>query len=181
MPDKVIHLEKRNMPTMKHRHDDQHEFLAMLERSQRTIFHICLHFTDRQSDSIRDLYQEIVCTLWEAWPTFQGRSATDTWVRRIALNTTVSQIRHQVKQPRFIPIEEWMCDAIAEEVSKAPPDYYRLITALDPDDRALLYLRLDKLPLRDIADIYNTTESAIKQRLYRLRQKIDALKQQENE
>jgi DNA-directed RNA polymerase specialized sigma24 family protein len=73
-----------------------------------------------------------------------------------------------------------MYEAIADEAAKAPPDYYRLLGLLDPDDRALLYLRLDRLSIRDIALATETTEAAVKQKLYRIRQKIDALKQEEN-
>ena len=155
------------------------KFLDMLNRSQRTIFQICLHFTDHHPEHIRDLYQEIVCNLWESWPDFRGDSSTDTWVRRVALNVAVTEIRRHAKQPRFVPLEDWMYDTISEEIDKAPPDYFRLISALDPDERALLYFRLEKLSIRDIAETLSTTEAAVKQRLYRLRQHIDTLKQKQ--
>lgn len=162
------------------RHDDsQHDFLDMLSHSQRTIFQICLHFTDRQPDHVRDLYQDIVCTLWESWPSFCQKSNPDTWVRRVALNVAVSELRRHARQPQLVPLEEWVYDTLTEEIDSTTPDYYRLIDALDPEERALLYLRLDKMPLRDIAAALHTTEPAIKQRLYRLRKKINDLKQQE--
>ena len=154
-------------------------FLDMLGRSQRSIFQVCLYFTDRRPDSIRDLYQEIVCTLWEAWPKFRGESSADTWVHRIALNVAVDEVRSHARQPRFVPLEDWMYDTVAEEVDKAPPDYLRIVDALEPDERALIYLRLSRMSVRDIAETFSITEAAVKQRLYRLRQKIDKLKQQE--
>ncbi len=161
------------------RDGDEGAFLEMLGRSQRSIFQICLYFTDRQPDSIRDLYQEIVCTLWEAWPRFRGESSSDTWVHRIALNVAVSEIRSHARQPRFVPLEDWMYDTVAEEVDKAPPDYFRIMGGLDPDERALIYLRLNRHSVRDIAETFSITEAAVKQRLYRIRKKIDSLKQQE--
>lgn len=162
------------------RDDNNTEFLDMFNRSQRTIFQICLHYTDQSPDAIRDLYQEIACNLWEAWPRFRGDSNTDTWVRRVALNVAVTEIRRHARQPRFVPLEDWMYDTISEEIDKAPPDYFRLISALEPDERALLYLRLEHLSIRDIAETLSTTEAAVKQRLYRLRQHIEKLKQQYN-
>ena len=161
------------------REGEEAAFLEMLGRSQRSIFQICLHFTDRRPDSIRDLYQEIVCTLWEAWPRFRGESSADTWVHRIALNVAVDEVRSHARQPRFVPLEDWMYDTVAEEVDKAPPDYLRIVDALEPDERALVYLRLSRMSVRDIAETFSITEAAAKQRLYRLRQKIDKLKQQE--
>ncbi len=158
---------------------DEAAFLEMLGRSQRSIFQVCLYFTDRQADSIRDLYQEIVCTLWEAWPRFRGESSTDTWVHRIALNVAVSEIRSHSRQPRFVPLEDWMYDTVADEVDKAPPDYYRIMDDLEPDERALIYLRLSRHSVRDIAETFSLTEAAVKQRLYRIRKKIDLIKQRE--
>ncbi len=161
------------------REGEEAAFLDMLGRSQRSIFQICLHFTDRRPDSIRDLYQEIVCTLWEAWPKFRGESSADTWVHRIALNVAVSEIRSHARQPRFVPLEDWMYDTVADEVDKAPPDYYRIMDDLEPDERALVYLRLSRMSVRDIAETFSITEAAVKQRLYRIRKKIDSLKQRE--
>lgn len=161
------------------REGEEAAFLDMLGRSQRSIFQICLYFTDRQADSIRDLYQEIVCTLWEAWPRFRGESSTDTWVHRIALNVAVSEIRSHARQPRFVPLEDWMYDTVADEVDKAPPDYYRIMDDLEPDERALIYLRLSRHSVRDIAETFSITEAAVKQRLYRIRKKIDLIKQRE--
>ena len=161
------------------REGEEAAFLDMLGRSQRSIFQVCLHFTDRRSDSIRDLYQEIVCTLWEAWPKFRGESSADTWVHRIALNVAVSEIRSHARQPRFVPLEDWMYDTVADEVDKAPPDYYRIMDDLEPDERALIYLRLSRHSVRDIAETFSLTEAAVKQRLYRIRKKIDLIKQRE--
>ena len=161
------------------REGEEAAFLDMLGRSQRSIFQICLHFTDRRPDSIRDLYQEIVCTLWEAWPRFRGESSADTWVHRIALNVAVSEIRSHSRQPRFVPLEDWMYDTVADEVDKAPPDYYRIMDDLEPDERALIYLRLSRHSVRDIAETFSLTEAAVKQRLYRIRKKIDLIKQRE--
>lgn len=157
------------------------DFLEMLSKSQKTVFKVCLFFSDRQPDSIRDLYQEIVRTLWEAWPNFRGESSTDTWVRRIAINVAVNEMRSIARQPQFVPLEEWMYVAISEEREIPSTDYYRIISALDPDERELVYLRLDKLSLHEIAEMLSISEDSVKQRYRRLRQKINAFKQKENE
>lgn len=152
------------------------DFIKMLNRSQRTIFQICLLYTDRKSDSIQDLYQEIARTLLEAWPNFRGDSKTDTWVRRIAINVAVSEMRSLVRRPRFVPLEDWMYDMVSEESDKLPPDYYSIISALNNEERALIYMRLDKLSISEIAEVLSITEDAVKQRLCRLRNKIDKIK-----
>lgn len=161
-----------------HRKGDKSEFIEMLINSRLTIIQICLLYTDRQPDSIRDLYQEIVCTLWEAWPEFRSDSAANTWVRRIALNVAVTQYRGNKRRPVTVPLEKWMYDTIAEEIEESPPDYFRILDSLEPDEQALIFFRLKGLSYLEMADIFNTSESAIKQRLYRLRKHLDILKRQ---
>ena len=47
------------------------------------------------------------------------------------------------------------------------------------DDRKILYLYLDKLPLSQIAQILGTSTAAVKQKLYRIRIQLKKLKDQE--
>ena len=42
------------------------EFMEMLARCERTLFKVCLFYTDRQPDNVRDMYQDIVCNLCES-------------------------------------------------------------------------------------------------------------------
>ena len=65
-------------------------FMEMLRRSDSTIFKICLMFTDRDPENVKDMYQDIVCSLWESWPRFRGQCKENTWVYSIAFNTAVS-------------------------------------------------------------------------------------------
>jgi len=58
----------------------------MLRQCEGTLVKVCFYFTGRRRDDFRDLYQEIACNLWEAWPSFRGDSNVNTWVTRIALN-----------------------------------------------------------------------------------------------
>ena len=50
------------------------EFMEMLARCERTLFKVCLFYTDRQPDNVRDMYQDIMCNLWQAWPSFRHES-----------------------------------------------------------------------------------------------------------
>jgi hypothetical protein len=40
--------------------------MEMLARCERTLFKVCLFYTDRQPDNVRDMYQDIVCNLCES-------------------------------------------------------------------------------------------------------------------
>ena len=159
------------------------EFLKMLRHCEGTLMKVCLYFTDRSRDDFRDLYQEIACTLWKAWPTFRGESDLNTWVTRIALNVAGQEIRKRKRMPLFVELDESFYDTLADEATDLRyQPLYRLIDSLQDDyDRKLLFLYIDHHPLREIADITGTTEAAVKQRLYRIRQQLIEIKQQDTD
>ena len=144
------------------------EFLQMLSQCEGILI------------KFRDLYQEIVCTLWELWPTFRGESKPSTWVTRIALNVAGQEIRKRKRMPLFVEYDAAIHDILSDEATDLRyHPLYRLIDNLQDDyDRKLLFLYIDRHPLREIADITGTTEAAVKQRLYRIRQQLLEMKQQ---
>lgn len=48
--------------------------MEMLARCERMLFKVCLFYTDRQPDNVCAMYQDIVCNLWQAWPSFRHES-----------------------------------------------------------------------------------------------------------
>ena len=159
------------------------EFEQMLRRSRRIIYGICLAFTDRQPNNVDDLYQEIVCNLWRGWPKFRGESNPTSWVYRIALNTAGMELRKRKRRERyeFIPIDESLLDLLSEEIDPRREELYELIDQLPDDEKKLLFLYLDHLSHAQIAEITGTTEDAVKQHIYRVKQKLVRLHQNENE
>ena len=158
------------------------EFLEMLRQCEGTLVKVCFYFTDRRRDDFRDLYQEIACNLWEAWPSFRGDSNVNTWVTRIALNVAGQEIRRRRRLPQFVRFDESFYDTLADEATDSLyQKLYKLIDLLDDDDRKFLYLYLDRKPLREIAAITGYTENNVKQRIHRIKQKLYTLKQQEDD
>lgn len=161
----------------------QTEFLQMLSQCEGILIKVCRYFTRRRPCDFRDLYQEIVCTLWELWPTFRGESKPSTWVTRIALNVAGQEIRKRKRMPLFVEYDAAIHDILSDEATDLRyQPLYRLIDNLQDDyDRKLLFLYIDRHPLREIADITGTTEAAVKQRLYRIRQQLLEMKQQDSD
>ena len=158
------------------------EFLEVLRQCEGTLVKVCFYFTDRRRDDFRDLYQEIACNLWEDWPSFRGDSNVNTWVTRIALNVAGQEIRRRKRLPQFVRFDESFYDTLADEATDSLyQQLYHLIDRLDDDDRKLLYLYLDRKPLREIAAITGYTENNVKQRIHRIKQKLHTLKQQDDD
>ena len=163
------------------RSSEEELFTQMINRNRDTIFNVCAIFSGGSSDNIQDMFQDIACKLWETWPRLRNKSSTDLWVRRVALNVALSSMRKRSHRPQFVRLEEWMCNSVAEEVNNAPPDYREFLEILDSDSLALLFLRREGQSIRDIAETLDITEEAVKQRLYRIRKKIDSYKKSQDE
>ena len=56
------------------KNDIYDEFNHFLQESNKILVEVCLRFTDRQPDNVRDMYQDIVCNFWQAWPNFRHES-----------------------------------------------------------------------------------------------------------
>lgn len=54
-------------------------FIKILEESQQRIQKICAMYTATPEDC-KDLVQEVILTIWKAYPTFKGQSAINTWI-----------------------------------------------------------------------------------------------------
>lgn len=165
---------------MKGHNNGTERFLKVIGDNQGALFKICLMFTDRSREDIRDLYNDMVCNLWEGWADFDGRCTVATWVYRVALNTAISKRRHDLRRPTLVTLDDEICNSLAEEAaSDLAEELYRLADQLEPDEKALLRLYLDKVKLKAIAQILGTTEAAVKNRLHRIKEKLIKLKNEE--
>jgi RNA polymerase sigma-70 factor (ECF subfamily) len=104
------------------KNDIYDEFNHFLQESNKILVEVCLRFTDRQPDNVRDLYQDIALSLWESWPSFRGESSRTTWVYRIAVNTATSALRRQAAERQFVAIDQQMLESLAEEVKDEQPE-----------------------------------------------------------
>jgi RNA polymerase sigma-70 factor (ECF subfamily) len=151
-------------------------FLEMLRRCDSTIFKVCLMFTDRDPENIKNMYQDIVCTLWESWPSFKGQSKENTWVYRVAFNTAVSQVRRRSISPMFTQLDDDTYNNLAEESQNSIIErLYELIDRLSPDEKTIILLYLDRVPAREMGTTLGISEAAVNHRIERIKNKLKYL------
>ncbi len=159
------------------KHNKEHiAFLEMLRRCDSTIFKVCLMFTDRDPENIKNMYQDIVCTLWESWPSFKGQSKENTWVYRVAFNTAVSQVRRRSISPMFTQLDDDTYNNLAEESQNSIIErLYELIDRLSPDEKTIILLYLDRVPAREMGTTLGISEAAVNHRIERIKNKLKYL------
>ena len=131
---------------MKAKNLDTERFLKMIGDNQGILFKVCLMFSDRHKDDIRDLYNDIVCALWEGWPTVKEHGSANAWLYRVAFNTAIDKLRRDSRRPLLVSLDEADCEALEQEASEElAVELYRLADRLKPDEKALLRLYLDRV------------------------------------
>ena len=152
----------------------------MVLRTEGIIMRICVLFSDRTSDGIHDLYQDIVCDLWRGYAGFRHASSENTWVYRVALNAARRHHRRQRRIPVTVSLDSTRFDTLAAEArDELLERLYELIERLPDRYKTLAYLYIDNLPLRDIAAVLNVSENTVKQRIKYMKQKLIKMKEDE--
>ena len=167
--------------TVMKRNEIDREFDKMLKENMGIILSICATFTDRKTDKMKDLYQDIVCRLWEGWGKFRNDSKVSTWVYRVALNTAISHKRHTAAAPAFVRLD----DTLLEQIAEPPPNefvdqLYRLIKRLDEKDKAIIYLYLDNLSIQAISETLELSPNTVKHEIHRIKIKLKEMNDHEN-
>jgi RNA polymerase sigma-70 factor (ECF subfamily) len=86
------------------RNNDSTAFDLLVKKYRRRLFSVVYNMTSNREDSF-DLIQEIFIKAYSGIGAFNGKSTFFTWLYRIALNTTITQINRN-RQRRFFSLED---------------------------------------------------------------------------
>ena len=158
--------------------DLENAFIHLVKQNERVIYKVCSFYVSEESP-MADLYQEVVCNLWSAYPKFRGESAFSTWIYRIALNTCISGMRKAKRRPQSTPIAE-LQDVLAspEDMSDDIKEMYRLIYQLKVLDRAIVLLWLEEKSYQEIADVAGLAVNNVATRLKRAKDKLKQMSEE---
>ncbi|PXV67993.1 RNA polymerase sigma-70 factor (ECF subfamily) [Dysgonomonas alginatilytica] len=147
-------------------------FIEMIRQHERVIYKVCSFYIS-DDYPMEDLYQEVVCNLWRAFPKFRNECTVSTWIYRIALNTCISGIRKVVRQPQRVPIAMLHESLIQpDDMGESIKEMYRLIHQLKTLERAIVLLYLEEKSYQEIADITGLTLSNVGTKLKRAKEKL---------
>ena len=153
-------------------------FEKLYERYADKVYHKCISFV-KDSAKAEDLTHDIFLKLIFKLGTFKEDAKFSTWLYSITYNHCMDQLRTNKKRGEVFqdePLE--VPDDIDLNVLFDGDDVIakNLTAALDHltvDEKAILFMKyMDELSIRDIANIFKVTESAVKMRLLRSREKL---------
>ncbi len=151
-------------------------FEVIYERYADRVYRKCLSFSKdpaKAEDYTHDIFLRLVLKL----NSFKEQARFSTWLYSITYNYCTDQLRADRKLPVYALDDERhdyaADDDEAELAEMEARQVQRALTKLEPDDQALLLMKYqDDASIRDIATVYDLTESAVKMRLKRSRDKL---------
>ena len=156
----------------------QQRFVAEIKQCDALIYSVCRMYGCRRDESSEDLYQEIVCALWESYDNFKGDSSFSSWLYSVARNTAVAYYRrHYLRQPELslTDVEQDFPDW-HETPDPLVSELYYLIDHLNADDRQLVGLYIDGYDYKEISQQLKLSQQAVRTRLSRIKVRLREIK-----
>jgi len=155
---------------------DERAFAALFERYRRPLYVFALRMLG-EADAARDLVQDVFLRIWERRGQLDRPESFRSWLFAVARNRCLSQLRRERGQ---VSLDEAPDEALAVGASVDGPEreqdlalLRRALAGLKVEYREVLVLReYQDLSYAEIADITESTESAVKSRLFKARRAL---------
>ena len=154
-------------------------FDILYDRYSKIVYNKCLSFT-KDSEDEKDLTQEIFIKLFFKLKEYKLQSKFKSWLYVFVYNTCINFVKrdkwhNQIKSN--VPIEE----LASLEIEVDDADLFQLkvdelemmLMQIKPEEKTILLLKYqDEFTIKELSELYEVGESAIKMRLNRAKAKI---------
>ena len=165
---------------------DREGFKEMVETWQDMVFNTAIGFLQNAEDA-EDTAQEVFIQVYESVEKFKEESKLSTWIYRITVTKCLDHLRKKKRKKRFAFIQSLYGKNEALVVD--PPDFFhpgvktenkenaaalfKAITKLPENQKTAFMLnKIENLSYREIAEIMNSSESAIDSLLQRAKKNL---------
>lgn len=156
-------------------------FGKLYDRYAKLIYNKCYGFAKTKSEA-EDLTQDVFLLVFIKLKTFKGNAKFSTWLYSLTYNFCTNYVNRD-KQKKIrdnsVPVEDRNHNDSNDEISDI--DLFKLksdkldkaLKMIDPDDKSILLLKYqDGIPIKELVALMEVSESAIKMRLKRAKERI---------
>ncbi len=156
---------------------DSFWFGVLYDRHEKIVYNKCLSMLQNQTDA-EDVTHDIFIKVFFSLKQFKGESQFKTWLFSITYNFCISFLRKKKTIP--VVAEETLLD-VADEGDIEDKEFLDIkldqlkwaLEEIKPDEKAILFMKYqDDMSLKDIHEALDITESAVKMRLKRAKEKV---------
>jgi RNA polymerase sigma factor (sigma-70 family) len=165
------------------RKGDQDAFRLLVDTYQHKVYNTVVGFVHGSEDA-QDLTQDVFVELYQSLPAFRGNCSLSTWIYRISVNKALNHLRKKKHTPfSFLfhksndeesksslpdPVDTTLNPAANLENQELKQELQRAIDSLPDKQRTAFILdKLEDLPYKEIAEVMQTSISAVESLLHR--------------
>lgn len=158
------------------RAEKQENYLKVLGENHGIIVKLCRGYTNTPQD-LEDNIQEVKLQVWRSIDNFKGKAKTSTWIYKITLNVCLYMLSKR-KKKLDAPVETGKLENLSNDhaalFKKNNPVniLYQSIQVLEPIDRGIIMLYLDKKKHAEIATILGMSLSNVSVRINRIKKRL---------
>lgn len=135
------------------------------------IFRLCMGYVGDR-DLAQDIAQDTFVIVWQQLPSFRNESNIGTWMYRIATNNCLRQLekaKRSTRQelPQHLPEEK------QQDLEPQIQLLYQFIAELPEIDRIIISLELEDVKQAEIAQIVGLSESNIRVKVHRIKERLN--------
>lgn len=153
------------------------EFLDLMQKHKGILYKISRMYFDHTEDQ-QDLIQEMTFQLWKSYQNFKGDSQFSTWMYRVCLNTALTFFKKDDKKQDKYELHE-NYDRIDTDDSVFKEEqlkyFYDAVQELNKVEKALIFLFLEGMNHKDIAENLGISEVNARVKLNRTKEKLQTI------
>ncbi len=148
---------------------DSNEFERAFKRNNKRLFLIAFSFTANQYDA-EDILQNSFMKLLKAKTEFENDEHIDKWLTSVTVNESKNLLKSAFRK-KNADFEDYAAACSFE--SEKSEDLFNAVMSLPKKLRTVIHLfYYEDMPIKEIADMLNIKQSAVKTRLCRAREQL---------
>lgn len=156
-------------------------FATLYDRFSTVVYNKCFSFSKNKEEA-EDLMHDIFVRLFVKLKTFKGTSKFSTWLYSFTYNFCVNYVKrssYKKKEKITIVTDEIKDIDISDEIEDASlfelksVKLAKVLTLIEPSEKMILLMKYqDDMSIKEIKEILNIGESAVKMRIKRAKAKV---------
>ncbi len=135
------------------------------------IFRVCMGYVGDR-DLAQDIAQDTFVIVWQQLSSFRNESGIGTWIYRIATNNCLRQLEKQ-KRSTHQELSHHLPEEKQQDLEPQIQLLYQFIAELPEIDRIIISLELEDVKQAEIAQIVGLSESNIRVKIHRIKERLN--------
>ena len=161
--------------------NNTHLFAVLYDRFSKVVYNKCYGFS-KSKEEAEDLTHDVFIRLFVKLKTFKGNSKFSTWLYSFTYNFCVNYVQrnaYKKKEKVTVVTDNIKDDDVTLEVDDATlfelksEKLAKALSLIDPADKMILLMKYqDDMSIKEIQQVLEVGESAVKMRIKRAKQKV---------